>query len=233
MELGTFSIVARCVTTGDFGVATATAVPCVGSLVPFAQEGVGAVATQAWTNVNLGYQGLLLMSMGLTVRQAMEAILATDERRSHRQVVAIDAESSFGYTGDDCSDAKGHILGDDFAVSGNLLTSLDVLTAMAESFKASRGDLSSRLLAGLEAGQAAGGDSRGKTSSALLVASSKPALFHNIRIDKHEEPVRELRRVYEECVRIQAEYGEEELLWELRRRGLSVQKRPMKCKGRS
>ncbi|MGQ9587753.1 MAG: DUF1028 domain-containing protein [Thermoplasmata archaeon] len=210
MQLGTFSIVARCRKKGDFGVASATAAQCVGAFLPFAQEGVGAIATQAWVNVNLGYQGLELMRQGLSPKAALEALLAEDRGRARRQAIAIDARSCFGYTGEECTEAKGHILGDDFAVAGNILTDRSVLDAMAESFKKSKGELSSRLLLALEAGQIAGGDRRGKASSVLLVASSRPKLYHNIRVDSHDNPVTELRRIYEECVRIQNEYGDED-----------------------
>jgi uncharacterized Ntn-hydrolase superfamily protein len=220
MERGTFSIVARCPSSGDFGVASATAAPCVGALLPFAQEGVGAVATQAWVNVNLGYVGLELMRCGLSVKGALEALLASDPGRHKRQVIGIDANGVFGYTGKDCTDAKGHLLGDDFAVAGNILADKRVLEEMAESFKKSRGELSLRLIAAVEAGQSAGGDSRGKVSSALLVASSRPKIYHDIRVDYSENPVRELRRIHENCVRLQEEYGEdteEELRFRVRR----------------
>lgn len=200
--------------------ATATAAPCVGALLPFAQEGVGAVATQAWVNVNLGYVGLELMRCGLSVKGALEALLSSDPGRDKRQVIGIDSSSVFGYTGKDCTDAKGHFLGEDFAVAGNILADKRVIEAMVEAFKKSRGELSLRMITVIEAGQSAGGDSRGKMSSALLVASSKPKIYHDIRVDFHENPVRELRRIYENCVKLQEEYGddsEEELRFRVHR----------------
>jgi uncharacterized Ntn-hydrolase superfamily protein len=224
MELGTFSIVARDKRTGDFGVATTTAAPCVGALLPFAEEGVGAIATQAWVNVNLGYQGLALMRSGLSVKTALEALISEDAGRSRRQVIGIDSGSAYGYTGDDCTGAKGHRTGDGFAVAGNILADIRVLDAMVESFKKSKGELCSRLILALEAGQGAGGDHRGKTSSALLVASARPMLYHNLRVDHHEDPLKELRAIYEKCVSMQEEFGDDTDTAELRRKVLRVQK---------
>ena len=224
MRFGTFSIVARCRKTGDFGVASSTAVPCVGALLPFAEEGVGAVATQAWVNINLGYQGLELMKHGLPVKAALEALLAEDEGRTKRQVIGVDSKSTFGFTGSECVDAKGHVLGDDFAIAGNMLVDKNVIEAMADYFRKSRGELASRLLSAVEVGQTTGGDSRGKVSAALLVASAKPKLHHNIRVDLHTDPVRELRRIHEICVELEEEYGDDAGDTDLRRRIARAQK---------
>lgn len=218
MKFGTFSIVARCRKTGDFGVATTTAIPCVGAMLPFAEEGVGAIATQARVNINLGYQGLELMRQGISVKATIETLLSEDPGRTKRQVIGIDQRSTFGFTGAECDEAKGHMLGDDFAVAGNILADKRVLDAMAESFRNTKGGLSSRLLSAIEAGQSAGGDSRGKMSAAMLVASSKPMLYHNIRIDHHGDPVKELRRVHDECVRLEDEYSDDMGDVDLRRR---------------
>jgi len=199
-------------------VATTTAAPCVGAMLPFAEEGVGAIATQAWVNVNLGYQGLALMRSGLSVKTALEAILSEDVGRARRQVIGIDRQSVFAYTGQECTEAKGHRTGDDFAVAGNIIADVSVLDSMVEAFKRSKGELSGRLLLVLEDGQEAGGDRRGKTSSALLVASAVPKLYHNVRVDFHEEPLRELRRIYENCVRMQEEFGDNVEVADLRRK---------------
>lgn len=207
MQRGTFSIVARDKRTGDYGVASTTAAPCIGAFLPFALEGVGAIATQAWVNVNLGFQGLVLMAQGLSVKAALESLLSADEGRARRQVIGIDAKSSYGFTGDECSDSKGHILGDEFAVAGNILVSKRVLEVMAESFKKSKGELPHRLLDALVAGQEMGGDKRGKMSAALLVASSKPKLYHDLRVDLNDRPLDELRRIFRECEKMQEEYG--------------------------
>ena len=218
MKLWTFSIVARCRKTGDFGVATSTAIPCVGAMLPFAEEGVGAIATQAWVNINLGYQGMELMRLGLTVKSALEVLLAEDPGRTRRQVVGIDKSSSFGFTGEECDEAKGHILGEEHAVAGNILSDKRVIEVISESFSRSKGELSQRLISAIEAGQAAGGDRRGKMSAALLIASSKPKLYHDVRVDHHENPIRELRRIYEVCVKLEDEYGDDSGEEDLRRR---------------
>ncbi len=204
--------------------ATATAAPCVGALLPFAQIGVGAIATQAWVNVNLGFVGLELMRTGLPVSLALDALLKEDSGRARRQVIGIDAKTVFGYTGAECTDAKGHLIGDDFAVAGNILADGRVLEVMAETFRKSKGEISSRLLSVIESGQAAGGDHRGKMSAALLVASSKPKVFHNIRVDMDADPVGALRRIFDECVRLQAEFGEDDEGEELRFRVSRVQR---------
>ena len=224
MRFGTFSIVARCKRTGDFGVATSTAVPCVGALLPFAEEGVGAIASQAWVNINLGYQGLELMKHGLSVKAALETLLLEDEGRARRQVIGIDSKSSFGFTGGECDEAKGHFIGDGFAVAGSMLVDRKTIEAMSNSFGKSKGELPLRLLSALEVGQTAGGDSRGNVSAALLVASAKPKLYHNIRVDLHTDPVRELRRIYEKCVELEEEYGDDAGNNDLRRRIARVQK---------
>lgn len=210
MKKGTFSIVARSRKSGDFGVASATAAPCVGAFLPWALEGVGAIATQAWVNVNLGFQGLELLRSGLGVEAALSALLSEDSGRARRQLIGIDGSSVFGFTGEECSEAKGHIVGDDFAVAGNILVDRRVLDEMADEFKKSKGELAVRLLQSVEAGQSAGGDKRGKMSSALLVASSKPKLYHDLRVDMHPEPVKELRSLFERCQHLQDEYGDEE-----------------------
>jgi len=218
MQTGTFSIVARCRKTGDFGVATETAAPCVGAFLPHAVEGVGAIATQAWVNVNLGYQGLELMARGLGVKAAIESLLLEDQGRAKRQVIGIDRKSVFAFTGEACSEAKGALLGEDYAVAGNILVDTRVLDRIAAEFKRSKGELPGRLLDAIEAGQDAGGDRRGKTSAALLVASSKPKLYHNLRVDMHENPLGELKRIFERCQQLQAEFGDDEDGEVLRRR---------------
>ncbi len=219
----TFSIVARCRKTGEFGVASSTAAPCVGAMLPYAEEGVGAVATQAWVNVNLGYQGLALMRQGLSVKSAINALLDEDSGRVRRQVIAIDAKSIFGYTGVGCTEAKGHIIGEDFAVAGNILADKRVLDAMVDSFKKSKGEFTARLLSALEAGQAAGGDSRGRISSVVLVASSTPRLYHNIRVDFSNDPIKELKGIYDKCIKLEEQFGDDDGE-ELRIRSMRVQR---------
>jgi uncharacterized Ntn-hydrolase superfamily protein len=179
-------------------------------MLPYVAEGVGAVASQAWVNVNLGYQGIELMRLGLSARSALEALLGDDKGRSRRQVIAVDMDAAFGYTGDMCTEVKGHIVEEDFAVAGNILASRRVLDDMAEAFRRSKGELNHRLLTTLEAGQKAGGDSRGKLSATLRVASSKPRLSHNLRVDYHKDPLAELRRILERCEELEEEYRAED-----------------------
>ncbi len=210
MEIGTFSIVARDRRSKEFAVATATAAPCVGAFLPHAIAEVGAIATQAWVNVNLGYQGLELMRSGLGIVAALEALLSEDPGREKRQLIGIDSGAVFGHTGRECTEAKGHILGDDFAVAGNILVDKKILEAMADDFRRSKGELATRVLLAIEAGQHAGGDRRGKMSAALKVASPKPKLYHDVRVDYHVDPVRELRTIFDKLARLQEEYGEDD-----------------------
>ena len=214
LDLNTFSIAARDPRTGDLGVAVATARPAVGSLVPWVSE-KGAIATQARTNTDHGRRGLALLAAGLPIDLALSTLLAHDPDRDIRQVHGVDAERVFAYTGARCVPWCGHRTGPDFSVAGNMLVGPEVLDAMVEAFTRDGGpiELSERLLRSLEAGQAAGGDRRGKQSAALLVASAAPEGYHNLRVDDHADPVAELRRIYDLVVaharRIEQEYGAE------------------------
>ena len=206
----TFSIIARDPKSASFGVAVCTAVPCVGAVVPHAKSGVGAIATQSFTNVNLGRDGLKLLELGMSPKAALEGILADDPGASVRQVAGIDAHGrTFAHSGKDCVDWFGSHQGENYSVQGNMLASEAVIAAMAGVFESMADSwLSIRLLAALEAGQAAGGDKRGRQSAALLVTPSvvskvPPAVFDprqyelNIRVDEHPDPVPELRRIFE------------------------------------
>jgi len=193
----TFSITARCSTTGDLGIAISTAVPAVGRRCPFVKYGVGAIATQSFTNVRLGETGLKLLELGLTPEHAIEILLEEDEGRELRQAAAVDAQGRvFAYTGSKCVEWAGHVVGEDFAVAGNMLVGSQVVQEMKGSFESSSGELSERLLQALEAGQAAGGDKRGRQSAALLVGLKEDRLYYNLRVDDHPDPVAELRRIY-------------------------------------
>lgn len=213
LDLHTFSIAARDPAAGAFGVAVATARPAVGALVPWVSLR-GAVATQARVNTELGRQGVLLVEQGVAIDVALRALLWKDRARDVRQVHGVDGERSFCHTGADCVAWCGHEAGDDFTVAGNMLAGPDVIAEMARAFRqggADGHDLSERLLVALEAGQASGGDKRGKQSAALLVASREPRMYHNLRVDDHADPVAELRRVWEVGVahsrKIELEYG--------------------------
>ncbi|HZP57450.1 MAG TPA: DUF1028 domain-containing protein [Dehalococcoidia bacterium] len=215
----TFSIIARDPRSASFGVAVATAVPCVGAMVPHARSGIGAVATQSFANIDLGRDGLRLLELGMSPRAALEGLLADDPGAARRQVAAIDAQGrTFAFSGDECVDWYGSHEGENYSVQGNMLAGPQVIEAMAAVFEdIANAPLSVRLLAALEAGQAAGGDKRGRQSAALLVtpaviAKGAPLDFDvrryelNIRVDEHPQPVAELRRIFEVLLRL----GEQE-----------------------
>jgi len=195
----TFSLVARCSRTGELGVAVATAIPAVGAICPFARAGVGAISSQSYTNALYGPDGLALLSDGVEPEQALQSLTAGDPGRSLRQVVMVDAKGrAAAFTGADCVDAHRHLVGNGFAAAGNMLTDATVVDAVARAFEAAAGEvLSERLIRALEAGQAAGGDKRGRQSAALLVVAADEFAACDLRVDEHAEPVAELRRVYE------------------------------------
>lgn len=217
IELNTFSIAAHDPATGSFGVAVSTARPCVGSLVPFVSLN-GAIATQARVNTELGRQGILLVEQGVPIKSALQNLLDSDDESARRQIHGVTAEEVFAFSGPLCVDWFGHREGKGFTIAGNMLAGPQVIEAMAEAFEAARSsstELSDALIQAMEAGQAAGGDKRGKQSSALLIASQEPRMYHNLRVDDHADPVAELRRIHEIVVEqsrgIENEYGAEGL----------------------
>jgi uncharacterized Ntn-hydrolase superfamily protein len=217
MILHTFSIVAHDPAVGAFGVAVATARPAVGALVPFVSPS-GGIATQARVNTEIGRRGLALLEQGVSIGAAIRALLDGDPDREIRQVHGVDAHGGFCHTGAKCVTWCGHHEGDGFTAAGNMLAGPQVIEAMVEAYRGARQagkELSERLLLTIEAGQAAGGDKRGKQSAALLVASREPRGYHNLRVDDHADPVAELRRVYDLVVqhslKIEREYGPEGL----------------------
>lgn len=200
--MGTFSLVARCAKTSALGVCVSTAVPAVGSVVPHIEANVGAIATQGFTNTDYGIEGLKLLKMGFSPKAALEAMLSKDPRKEQRQVIIINSSGEkAAFTGRKNVEWKGHIIGQDYVAAGNMLASDNVLKAMIQAFDLSSGWLAERLMKALEAGDAAGGDKRGKVSAALLVVGgekltqTRPIL--SLRVDLHDEPVRELRRIFE------------------------------------
>jgi uncharacterized Ntn-hydrolase superfamily protein len=197
----TFSIIARDPQSGLFGVAVSTAVPCVGAVVPHVKAGVGAIATQANTNVRLGSDGLPLLELGLSPEAALTALLQEDPEAARRQAAGIDSRGRvFAYSGAECVDWYGHRTGENYSVQGNMLVGKETIDAMVEAFERSSGHLAIRLLEALEAGQAAGGDKRGRESAALLVAvpeGADPWSRVDIRVDQHPGPVAELRRIFD------------------------------------
>jgi uncharacterized Ntn-hydrolase superfamily protein len=201
----TFSIVARCPKTKALGVCVSTAVPAVGSVVPHVKAGVGAIATQGFTNVLYGTNGLKLLEMGFSPETALEAMLKEDSEREKRQVTIIDINGrTAAFTGKETPKWKGHLTGKDYVAAGNCLAGAQVVEAMTQTFEAASGDLAERLLKALAAGQEAGGDKRGKASAALLVVDTKPSPTRpliDLRIDSHPNPVAELRKVWEDFKR--------------------------------
>jgi uncharacterized Ntn-hydrolase superfamily protein len=199
----TFSIAACDLSGGDWGVAVASKFPAVGSVVPWARAGVGAVATQAWANVDYGPEGLALLADGRSAEEIVTALTEADEGRDQRQLGVIDAQGRAAtFTGSECMPWAGGTAGDGYACQGNILTGPDVPEAMAEAFATAAGDLVDRLLAALEAGDAAGGDRRGKQSAAILVVRDGGGYdrrgdhYVDLRVDDHPEPVTELRRIF-------------------------------------
>lgn len=205
----TYSIVARDPETGELGAAVQSHWFSVGTVVPWAESGVGVVATQANARITYGPLGLDLMRAGFSAKNALQSLLATDEHADLRQVAMIDARGEVAaHTGTRCMEAAGHIAGEGFSVQANMMANASVWPAMAEAYRNTQGDLAGRLLAALEAAQASGGDIRGQQSAAILVVSGKPSgqpwadrLF-DLRVEDHPAPVQELRRL----VRIQRAY---------------------------
>lgn len=195
----TFSIVARCARTGELGVAVSTAVPAVGSMCPYLRAGVGAVSTQSWVNPYLAMDALDFMEQGDSAEAALERVLRTDAAAALRQIGIVDRDGrSAVWTGSDCTAWAGHRRGADYTVQGNMLTGGETIEAMAEAFEAGAGaSLDERLMAALEAGQAVGGDRRGRQSAALRIARKEAYAALDLRVDEHAEPVAELRRVLE------------------------------------
>jgi uncharacterized Ntn-hydrolase superfamily protein len=195
----TYSIVARDPETGELGVAVQSRAFRAGSGVGWALPGVGAVASQAFSERSYGPLGLELLQAGKTPEQALAGLVAADPESSVRQVAIVDAEGSTAvHTGADCIREAGHLTGDGYTVQANMMRSADVWPAMAEAFEAAPGSLARRLLAALEAAEAAGGDWRGRQAAGLLVvaAEGKPwERVSDVRVDDHVEPLRELRRL--------------------------------------
>ena len=199
MQLGTFSIVARCERTGQLGVAISTAALVGGAFVPYARPGLAAVATQAYTNPYLAVAVLDRLAEGPTPQQAIEAALAGDEGRKLRQLLVVDAQGrGAAHTGQLTEAWAGHLVGEAVAAGGNTLAGPEVVPAMMRAFHDSAGEaLGERLVRALEAGQAAGGDKRGRQSAALYVVWREDYAHADLRVDDHPDPVSELRRLWE------------------------------------
>lgn len=200
----TFSIVAADLEAGEVGCAVQSRYFSVGSLVPWVRAGVGACATQAAGVAAFGKRALVELDRGATPEEALERVLAGDERRETRQLGIVTADGlTAAYTGAECNDWAGHRTGAGFAVQGNILAGAAVVDEMARAFEETVGPLVHRLVTALEAGQAAGGDKRGQQSAALIVertgarSESREGIDRicDLRVEDHEEPIVELRRL--------------------------------------
>ncbi len=202
-KLSTFSIVARDPDTDDLGVATQSRFIAVGAVVPWAKAKVGAVATQAAANVSYGPRGLALLEEGCHPEMVVESLTGDDAESGTRQLGIVDVRGRVAaFTGEECYEWAGHVMGDGYCALGNILASEKVVQAMAKAYEGTSGDLPERLLAALEAGQAAGGDRRGQQSAALLVVREEGGYgmytdrYIDIRVDESLQPITELRRIF-------------------------------------
>jgi len=204
--VATFSIAGFDPHTGDLGVAVQSKFFAVGSVVPWAKAGVGAIATQSYANVSYGPDGLELLAKGKSARETVETLTSADGNKQRRQLGIVDAKgNSASFTGSGCHPWAGHIEKPNFCAQGNILTGKEVVDAMASSFeqlqKQAKGGLCDWLANALMAGQDAGGDSRGRQSAALLVVRKKGGYgggndrFIDLRVDDHKTPIVELRRL--------------------------------------
>jgi uncharacterized Ntn-hydrolase superfamily protein len=200
----TFSIAAYDSVTHELGVAVQSRAFSVGMAVPWAEAGAGAVATQASTNESFGPLGLDMLRKGAAAAEVVRALTAADSGSAQRQLGIVDARgSSAAHTGVKCSAWAGHRTGRGYAIQGNILAGEAVVAEMERAFLTTRGELSARLLAALEAGQAAGGDKRGMQSAAILVVRPSEEYpeyrtrYVDLRVEDHRDPIRELRRVFQ------------------------------------
>jgi len=200
----TWSIIARDSSSGAFGVAVTTKFFAVGALCPHARSEVGALATQALINPTFGPRGIALMAEGVAPEHAIATLLADDLGRETRQIHLLDAEGrGAAHTGKDCIDWCGHLLRRGYSVAGNMLAGPRVIEDTASAYEmGAHLPFAERLLAALDAGQAAGGDKRGKQSAALKIHAGEEYPWLDIRADDHAEPLAELRRLYEEARRM-------------------------------
>ena len=201
--VATYSIAACDLEGGQWGVATQSKFLAVGSVVPWAEPQVGAIATQAYANPRYGSEGLILLRDGLSAEEVVDKLTSADEGRNHRQLGVVDREGhSASFTGEECLEWAGGRTGPCYAAQGNILVSAATVDALAETFEGSSGALADRLLDCLDAAQAAGGDRRGQQSAAILVVEQDGGyaklsdVVVELRVEDHERPLEELRRLY-------------------------------------
>lgn len=199
VEFNTFSITARDSDTGALGVAVSTKLPCVGALCPWVRPGAGAISSQSFVNPYLGIDGLALLADGTSAQDVLARLIEEDDYRAIRQVAVVDREGgAAAYSGDQCTNWYGHLIGDGFVVAGNMLIGESVVSEMRRAYESNASEaFPERLVRALEAGQDAGGDRRGKQSAALYVVTTEAYGYVDVRVDDHPDPVPELRRIYE------------------------------------
>jgi uncharacterized Ntn-hydrolase superfamily protein len=195
----TFSIAARCPRTGQLGVATSSKALAAGALVPYVRAGVGAIASQSFVNPYIGIDGLQMLQKGASAEETLSRLVETDSGRDLRQAAVVDTQGkTAAFTGKQCIPWAGHHPGDGYVCLGNILTGEAVVESMARAFENSVSeDLADRLIKVLEAGQAAGGDRRGRQSAGIVVVGEEEYPLCDLRVDDHEDPIDELRRVFE------------------------------------
>jgi uncharacterized Ntn-hydrolase superfamily protein len=193
----TWSIIARDKLTGQIGIAVATKFFAVGARVPHIAPGIGGIATQALVNPYYGIDGLKLMREGKSPREIVDTLIAADHGRESRQLHIMDASGRISaHTGSECVDWCGHLKGDGFSIAGNMLAGADVLDDTAKAYLANAAlPFARRLIAAMRAGEAAGGDKRGKQSAALLIHGSEEWSDLDLRVDDHADPLAELERL--------------------------------------
>jgi uncharacterized Ntn-hydrolase superfamily protein len=193
----TWSIIARDSATGQFGIAVATKFFAVGARVPHIAAGLGGIATQALVNPYYGIDGVTMLRQGKSPKEILSALLATDQGRESRQLHIMDAKGTIAaHTGKDCVDWCGHLPGDGFSIAGNMLAGPRVLEDSAKAYVAHKNlPFSQRLISAMRAGEAAGGDKRGKQSAALLIHDTEEWSALDLRVDDHDDPLSELERL--------------------------------------
>lgn len=202
LPISTFSIVGYDPDNGDLGVAVQSKFFAVGAVVPWAEAGVGAIATQSWANTTYGPRGLQLLKIGLSAEQTLEHLIKDDNGRESRQVGIVDASgNATHFTGKKCNDWAGAVSGEHYTAQGNILTDENVVKAMGKAFEKANGELADKLITALFEGQEKGGDKRGQQSAALLVVRKNGGYsgfndrYIDIRIDDANKPIEELQRL--------------------------------------
>ena len=199
----TFSIVAYDPKNKEWGVAVQSKFVAVGAIVPFAKANIGAIATQAYCNTSYGPEGLALLEKGFTAQEAIDKLIEKDSLKEQRQLGIVDSlGNAASFTGKECYDWAGSIIGKNYTCQGNILASEKVVKNMANAFEITNGDLIEKLFAALESAQEAGGDRRGQEAAAILIVKEKGAYdggtdrYIDIRVDEHPTPIQELRKVF-------------------------------------